>query len=453
MLRTLCRAFPSELSTYSSIERAYNPLTSIMATEVATLRAQRTKRVRRSVPAVLMRAGTSKGLFVYRHDLPASEKAWAGPLLAAMGSQNCDARQIDGVGGATSTTSKVAVVSPSSRPGIDVDYTFVQVAVGQQAVDLSGNCGNMCSGVGPFAVQEGLVRPRSGDRTVDVRIFNTNTSRVIHETVEVDEDGSFEEDGDFAIPGVKGTGSEIKVAFVDPAGSMTGKLFPTGRRTDIITVKERNGHCFSVKATLIDAANPFVVVDSSTLPAYLRTCAKDSAGYLEHMESIRREGAVMMGLASSTDAAAKVRGTPKLAIVSPPAPEQISTDGTANVYVLAFSMGKPHPSLQLTGAACLASATVIEGTVVNRVASSKSWQPPTPERSPSPMSEDDATPAKQFQPDKSKVRISHSSGAIEVEVTAASSSTFAVVDRCTVSRTARRLFEGKVYYYEEQVQS
>lgn len=166
MLRTLCRAFPSELSTYSSIERAYHPLTSIMATEVATLRAQRTKRVRRSVPAVLMRAGTSKGLFVYRHDLPASEKAWAGPLLAAMGSQNCDARQIDGVGGATSTTSKVAVVSPSSRPGIDVDYTFVQVAVGQQAVDLSGNCGNMCSGVGPFAVQEGLVRPRSGDRTV-----------------------------------------------------------------------------------------------------------------------------------------------------------------------------------------------------------------------------------------------------------------------------------------------
>jgi len=124
------------------------------------------KRVRRSLPAVLMRAGTSKGLFIHRHDLPASEADWAGPLLAAMGSQGSDARQIDGVGGATSTTSKVAVISPSSRPGVDVDYTFVQVAVGQEVVDLSGNCGNMCSGVGPFALQEGLVRAIPGERTV-----------------------------------------------------------------------------------------------------------------------------------------------------------------------------------------------------------------------------------------------------------------------------------------------
>jgi 2-methylaconitate cis-trans-isomerase PrpF len=124
------------------------------------------KRVRRSLPAVLMRAGTSKGLFIHRRHLPSSEAAWAGPLLAAMGSQNSDARQIDGVGGATSTTSKVAVISPSARPGVDVDYTFVQVAVGQEAVDFSGNCGNMCAGVGPFALQEGLVRANPGDRTV-----------------------------------------------------------------------------------------------------------------------------------------------------------------------------------------------------------------------------------------------------------------------------------------------
>jgi len=124
------------------------------------------KRVRRSLPAVLMRAGTSKGLFIHRHHLPASEAAWAGPLLAAMGSQGSDARQIDGVGGATSTTSKVAVISPSTRMGVDVDYTFVQVAVGQEVVDFSGNCGNMCSGVGPFALQEGLVRAMPGDRTV-----------------------------------------------------------------------------------------------------------------------------------------------------------------------------------------------------------------------------------------------------------------------------------------------
>lgn len=194
MLRTLRRAFPAEPFTLSTIEHTYSPLASLMATELAQSRTPRTKRVRCSVPAVLMRAGTSKGLFVYRHDLPSSETAWAGPLLAAMGSQNCDARQIDGVGGATSTTSKVAVISPSSRPGIDVDYTFVQVAVGQKAVDLSGNCGNMCSGVGPFAVQEGLVRPKTGEKSVsrsmerlehsltfDLRLMSASSTPIHHE--------------------------------------------------------------------------------------------------------------------------------------------------------------------------------------------------------------------------------------------------------------------------------
>ncbi|KAH7361328.1 PrpF protein-domain-containing protein [Pyrenochaeta sp. MPI-SDFR-AT-0127] len=420
------------------------------------------KKVRCSLPAVLMRAGTSKGLFIHRHHLPASEAAWAGPLLAAMGSQNSDARQIDGVGGATSTTSKVAVISPSTRPGVDVDYTFVQVAVGQEVVDFSGNCGNMCSGVGPFALQEGLVHVKPGQRTLDVRIFNTNTSRLIVDSVQVDADGSFSEDGDYVISGVKGTGSEVKVAFVDPAGSMTGKLFPTGRRSDTIVVKERNQSPFSVRATLIDAANPFVVVDESSLPCYLKSCTKESAGYLDHMESIRRAGAVMMGLAPNTEAAGKARGTPKLAIVSPPSPDQLSQNknehNIAGIHVLAFSMGKPHPSLQLTGAACLASAVCIEGTVAHRIASTASseahWFLPTPERTPSPLSESDESPQQSMSascllPDRKTVRISHRSGSIQVEVLAASSDTFAVVDRCIVSRTARRLFEGKVYYYQE----
>lgn len=140
------------------------PLPPLINYPMACERAPR--RVRSSVPAVLMRAGTSKGLFIHRHDLPTSEAKWAGPLLAAMGSQGSDARQIDGVGGATSTTSKVAVISPSTRKGVDVDYTFVQVAVGQEVVDFSGNCGNMCAGVGPFALQEGLVRATHGERNV-----------------------------------------------------------------------------------------------------------------------------------------------------------------------------------------------------------------------------------------------------------------------------------------------
>lgn len=233
---------------------------------------------------------------------------------------------------------------------------------------------------------------------------------------------------------------------------MTGKLFPTGQRTDVITINERNGSCFSVRATLIDAANPFVVVDASTLPSYLKTCANDSSGYLEHMESIRRAGAVMMGLASSTAAAAKVRGTPKLALVSPAPcakePDDILTSGVASIHVLAFSMGKPHPSLQLTGAACLASAACIEGTVVHRVASTRApWDSLTPERSPSPGS-DDSSGCLSLEAEEKTVRIFHSSGSIEVGVVAASSEAFAVVERCVVSRTARRLFEGKVYYYQ-----
>jgi hypothetical protein len=167
LLRSLVTSSVTQISRFSTIEMPAVAQNSVMhKSECQTVYERAPKRVRRSLPAVLMRAGTSKGLFIHRHHLPASEVAWAGPLLAAMGSQNSDARQIDGVGGATSTTSKVAVVSPSTRPGVDVDYTFVQVAVGQEAVDFSGNCGNMCAGVGPFALQEGLVRANPGDRTV-----------------------------------------------------------------------------------------------------------------------------------------------------------------------------------------------------------------------------------------------------------------------------------------------
>jgi 2-methylaconitate cis-trans-isomerase PrpF len=166
MLRTLARVLRTHPIHHPTVEPFHPFIPLHMPSELIADPVRKNKRVRCSLPAALMRAGTSKGLFIHRHQLPASESQWAGPLLAAMGSQNSDARQIDGIGGATSTTSKVAVVSPSSRSDIDVDYTFVQVAVGQQAVDFSGNCGNMCAGVGLFAVQEGLARPASGERSV-----------------------------------------------------------------------------------------------------------------------------------------------------------------------------------------------------------------------------------------------------------------------------------------------
>ncbi|KAK8038688.1 hypothetical protein PG993_007099 [Apiospora rasikravindrae] len=442
------------------------------------------RRTRRSLPAVLMRAGTSKGLFLHRAHLPPSEPDWAAPLLAVMGSRHHDARQIDGVGGASSVTSKVAVVSPSERPGVDVDYTFVQVAVGDETIDLTGNCGNMCAGVGPFAIQEGLVPvPGMGSsRFVDVRIFNTNTERLIVETVEVDEEGYVVEDGSYRIPGVKGSGSEIKVAFMDPAGSITGKLFPTGKRSERIHVEMGVAGLlppFSVEATLIDAANPFVIVDAETLPVLVRSQPWDSPLALEVAEAIRRLGAVRMGLATSVEAAALVRGTPKLVYVSrPPATPSLyailggldkQVADQSDIHVLAYSMGRPHPSLQLTGGVGLASAVAVDGTVASRLREKgkrmePAWLdglPPTPERTPSPSSLLDGEGGALWSagnlayamPDvqgiaKRNVRLSHSSGVMEVETwTRPGGEGELEIDRCIVSRTARRLFEGNVFYY------
>lgn len=419
------------------------------------------RRVRHSLPAVLMRAGTSKGLFIHRSHLPPSQDEWATPLLAAMGSRHSDARQVDGVGGGSSVTSKVAVVAPSARPGADVEYTFVQVAVGSEAVDLSGNCGNICAGVGPFAVQEGLVTaPVPGARAVDVRVFNTNTSKLVVETVRVDEDGNVEEDGDCLIPGVKGPGSEIRVAFVEPVGSMTGKLFPSGRRSERIVVEEVPAlGDFVVDVTLIDSANPFVLVDAQSLPAAVRSQPPDSALSLHVAESIRRQGAVRMGLAGSTEEAGKTKGTPKLAFLSPPSDNGLANCGPADIQVQAYSMGKPHPSLQLTGGVTLASAVITEGTVGHHVAGRgpvhQTEGLPTPRRTPSPASEIDGMPlggvlGGSFVVEKKAgqtIRIQHGSGIMEVEVQARDGDEGLVVERCIVTRTARRLMEGNVFYY------
>ena len=464
------------------------------------------KRRRQVLPAVLMRAGTSKGLFIQEHHLPASQADWAPAILAAMGSADADPRQVDGLGGATSTTSKVAVVGPSSVPGADVDYTFVQVGVGSSSVDLSGSCGNMASGVGPFAVEEGMVKVRApstcgGIHSVDVRIFNTNTRRLYIETVAVDAEGHVIEDGNYTIPGVATPGSEIKIGFIEPAGSMTGRLFPSGNRVDVLRVPLPNTtrvrDLWPVRTTLIDAANPFVVIDAASLPPELRTGLSftspvpgiitpilsdaDLAPHLAAVEAIRRIGAVRMGLASSVDEAALTKGTPKAAVVWPPAPPRAVDFGIGDsvqpdIQVLAFSMGKPHPTLQLTGGVCLATAVCVPGTVAWDAAhasagfdSPRNGLPPSPERTPSPASENGEEEKKNMRLSPSPlkvvdttaiskivrhVRISHRKGTIDVGCVVSLSADEdgngdrgVLVERCTVSRTARRLFEGRAYYY------
>nr|XP_001398476.2 hypothetical protein ANI_1_924164 [Aspergillus niger CBS 513.88] len=392
--------------------------------------------VRKSLPAVWMRAGTSKGLFLHRRHLPASKTLWEPILLSAMGSSKGSSRQIDGVGGASSTTSKVAIVERSNRPGVDVEYTFVQVAPDQPRIDVTGNCGNIASGVGPFALDEGLVNIPEGEKEVNIKILNTNTGQHIFETVQVATDGSFREDGDYAIPGVEGTASPIRVAFLKPCGSMTGQMFPSGMHQEMLTVQSRGFGTLAVRVSLVDAANPFVFVDAASLPVEASSSIADAADpvFLGLIEDIRRHGAVRFGLAENVQAAGQVRGTPKIAILSPATGD---VDGV-DIEVKAFSMGKPHASLQLTGAVCLGAATIIHGTIAWDLAHAKEGK----EMPKHGMSLGDHQIAGAVP-----VGIRHPAGVIHTETVLGMDRHGAIdVDRVAVYRTARRLFEGRVFY-------
>lgn len=282
---------------------------------------------------------------------------------------------------------------------------------------------------------------------MDVRVYNTNTDRTVVETVEIDEAGEYEEDGEYTIPGVNTTGSEVKCAFVDPAGSMTGKLLPSGQAQQILRVQPPsslpNLEPFDVRVSLVDAANPFVLIDTTSIQTILNGLPSGDAQH-DLVESVRREGAVAMGLAESVEAAALVRGTPKAALMYPP-----PAGGKVDVKVQAYSMGLPHPSLQLTGAVCLAAALSTPGTIVADLRSSPrrdASEPLTPERTPSPGSEKaELVPGKLDK--EREVVIQHSKGTIKVGVVMREDGGVA---SCAVSRTARRLFEGRVRYYIQE---
>ncbi|KAJ5291269.1 hypothetical protein N7478_000520 [Penicillium angulare] len=391
---------------------------------------------RKSFPSVWMRSGTSKGLFIHQKVLPVSTKLWEPILLSAMGSVGANARQIDGVGGSTSTTSKVAVIAKSQRPGIDVDYTFIQVAPDQAKVDMTGNCGNIASGVGPFALDEGIVRANSGQSEIDVRIFNTNTGQTIVETIQISPDGRFREDGDYSIPGVQGTSSPIKVAFLNPGGSMTGRMFPSGAPKDTLTVYSPSVGTFSVRVSLVDAANPFVLVDASSMSAkdYLPWMDPNYTEFLSVVEDIRRTGAVRFGLAADLKTAGQVRGTPKIAFLSPVAQDDMDAD----IQVLAFTMGKVHSSLQLTGAVCIGAAMSIHGTVAWDISGKKElnrW----PKHGISVEGQEISAPL--------PMSIRHPAGVINAETRLGLDLEGQIhVDNVAVFRTARRLFEGNVFY-------
>ncbi|KAH6632432.1 PrpF protein-domain-containing protein [Chaetomium tenue] len=314
-------------------------------------------------------------------------------------------------------------------------------------LDFSGNCGNMVSGVGPFAVDEGMVMAEPGASKANVRIFNTNTGRLIVDTVELDETGLFEPNGDCRIGGFGGTGSRIDVSFVEPAGSMTGKLLPTGQPEETLCIDfgpSVGKH--DVRVTLLDAANPFIFVDQSSLPQNL-SFTPDSVDAHAWVEQIRRAGAVRYGLAATVEDAAKVRGTPKIAFLQPP-----EAGSKQDIRVLSYSMGKPHPSLQLTGAVCLAAALCVPGTVAHRLSRSSAIAagqgPPTPPESEDGTGNDGDGPSvavRLSQKQERTVLVGHPTGQIEVTVGWQLGRDGEVaIGYAKVFRTARRIFAGEV---------
>lgn len=326
------------------------------------------------IPAYYMRGGTSKGVFFLPGDLPSDRAARDAILQRVMGSPDPYRQQIDGMGGATSSTSKVVLVSRSARPDCDVDYLFGQVSIDQALIDWSGNCGNLTAAVGPFAIHRGLVNaPRDGLATI--RIWQANIGRKIVAHVPV-RNGEVVELGDFELDGVTFPAAEIRLEFLDPGSDggedPAGGLFPTGNLIDVLDVPGVG----AVRATLINAGNPAVMVAAETIGlsgTELQPDVNADAVMLARCEAIRAHGAVVMGLASSPEQASRERQhTPKVAFFAKPRDYATSRgtrvlQGDVDVLARIISMGKLHHAMTGTGAVGIAAACAIPGTIASEI--------------------------------------------------------------------------------------
>ncbi len=324
-----------------------------------------------ALPAAFMRGGTSKALMVQRSHLPDNPDEWPSLFMQAMGTPDPYGRQLDGMGGGVSSLSKVCIVSPSEHPEADVDYTFAQVMVKEAHVDYRGNCGNMSSAVGPFAVDQGLVEA-AGDETT-VRILNTNTNKIIHSTFQT-RDGRALYGGDLAIPGVSGTGSPIRLDFVDPGGATTQKLLPTGQVTDQLDVPGVG----TLEVSMVDAANAAVFVraaDIGLTGLELPDELESQPDVMQMLNDIRIHASVEMGIAPDLETARSITIVPFVAIVRDPIDNPTLSGGTVpideiDLIARVISNGQPHRALPLTVSLCTAVAARIQGTVVSQVLSS-----------------------------------------------------------------------------------
>ena len=322
---------------------------------------------KKKLPVTIMRGGTSKGVYILEDDLPADHDEWEKLLLRLMGSP--DAKQIDGLGGSYSVTSKVAIIKKSDNPEADVDYTFAQVSVDKPLVSYKGNCGNISSGVGPFAIEKGLVKAQDG--VTSVRIYNTNTKKIIIADVKTP-NGEVAYSGDFAIAGVPGTASPVKLKFVRPSGTLGKGLLPTGNVIDTLDVPDFG----AVQVSIVDAANPLVFVKAKDLGLTGKELPDElnaKPEMLDLLEKVRGLAAVKLGLIDDyTKSAWETPGIPKMTFVAE-AEDYTTSDGKEiareNIDLLSrmMSMQKPHPSYAMTGAMCTAAAAVTPGSVVNQV--------------------------------------------------------------------------------------
>ncbi|WP_395406786.1 2-methylaconitate cis-trans isomerase PrpF [Pseudoduganella sp. UC29_106] len=381
------------------------------------------------IPATYMRGGTSKGVFFRLQDLPEAAQVPGQVrdrlLLRVIGSPDPYAKQIDGMGGATSSTSKTVIISKSSRPDHDVDYLFGQVSIDSAFVDWSGNCGNLSAAVGPFAISAGMVDasriPHNG--VAVVRIWQANISKTIIAHVPVT-NGEVQETGDFELDGVTFPAAEVQLEFMDPAaeeGEGGGAMFPTGNLVDNLEVPGIG----TLKATMINAGIPTIFVNADAI-GYTGTELQDAINgdpkALAKFETIRAHGAIAMGLIKTVEEAAGRQHTPKVAFVAPPAAYAASSgkqvqSGDIDLLVRALSMGKLHHAMMGTAAVAIGTAAAIPGTLVNLAAGGG---------------------------EREAVRFGHPSGTLRVGAAARQVNGEWSVTKAIMSRSARVLMEGWV---------
>lgn len=380
------------------------------------------------IPAIYMRGGTSKGVFFHVPDLPLPAQqpgaARDAILLRTLGSPDPYGKQIDGMGNASSSTSKAVLLARSTQPDHDVDYLFGQVAIDKPFVDWSGNCGNLSAAVGPCAIAMGLVDPARipQDGVCTVRIWQANIGKTIIAQVPI-HNGQVQETGDFALDGVGFPAAEVQLAFIDPAdeGEDGGAMFPTGQLVDRLDVPGVG----SFAATLINAGIPTIFLNAHDLGYSGRELQGDINGdaqALARLETIRAHGALKMGLIQDLSEAASRPHTPKIAFVAPPASYTASSGKAVeaqdvDLLVRALSMGQLHHAMMGTAAVAIGTAAAVPGTLVNLAAGGG---------------------------ERSAVRFGHPSGSLRVGAEARLQDGQWVVAKALMSRSARILMEGTV---------